>query len=135
MSVGLYVRVPVPAFGSDGGDYDEAPKLTRAVSRLREAKSMAANQEWERCVGGCRNVLELLRDVAQIPKPGEMPTAKRERSKAQRWAALFDDAWSLTSAANHDDGVTSQIRWTRGDADAALAITAALLARYSVPDQ
>ncbi|WP_029290304.1 hypothetical protein [Cellulomonas sp. HZM] len=131
--VGMYVRVPVPGFGEDDAHGDAAPLLRRAVDRLQQAKTLRANRDWERCVGACRNVLELLRSTAGIPRASGLP-ARQERSKDERWAALFDDAWSLTSAANHDDAVTSQFRWSRADADAVLAVTAALLVRYSELD-
>ena len=54
----------------------------------------------------------------------------KKRNSDQRWAALYYDTYSLGSAAAHDDPVTTDFVWSRADAEAMLAMTAALLNHY-----
>ena len=103
---------------------------SQAARRLREARRSLRDGNYERCVQTCRSVLDNLKDLAPPAPINELKvTPAASRNQAQRWSALFHDLYSLTSGANHDDEVTRSFAWSRSDAQAALAMTAALLAR------
>jgi len=54
-----------------------------------------------------------------------------ERTKEQRWAAVYHDLKSVASAAHHDDPVTSGFVWSLEDAEMMIAATSSLLAGYA----
>lgn len=84
----------------------------------------------------CRKVLENISRLVTLPSAKSIArTAPEERDQQQRWAAVFYDVRSVASAAHHDDATTDGFSWTCVDAEAVLATTASLLARYSTPNR
>lgn len=129
----ITVRVPSPFTDAtpDGNAFtSDTPSARRAAERLRDARRLLRDGNFEGCVQTCRSVLDNQKALG-APRPiGEVQAiSPRARDQEQRWSALFHDLYSLTSGANHDDDVTRNFAWSRSDAEAALAITAALLGR------
>jgi len=129
--VTVHVASPLTAgMALDSGDSTDTPSFARAVERLRQARQRLLEHDAEGCVQDCRKILELLRQVRGIPTGSELDPKARKRDAEQRWAALHDALFQLASSASHDDAVTVDIQWRLADAEAVLATTAALLARY-----
>lgn len=129
----ITIRVPSPFTDAarDGNALaPDSPSASQAARRLRDARRLLRDGNFEGCVQTCRAVLDNLKALA-TPRPASelKGTNPQSRDQAQRWSALFHDLYSLTSGANHDDDVTRDFTWSRSDAQAALAMTAALLAR------
>jgi hypothetical protein len=135
--VGIVLRVPSPLTDSalDGppaASAADVASLSQATARLRQARTELRDQQWEHCVATCRRVLENVARLSSLPSYGEVSkVAATDRTKNQRWAAIYYDVKSMTSAAHHDDGTTAGFTWTRVDAEALLAATGALLVRYT----
>ncbi|GAB3439017.1 hypothetical protein GCM10027517_11940 [Phycicoccus ginsengisoli] len=131
-AVAITVRVPSPLSHPPGTNHiqgAQTPSLSQAAQRLRQARLALRDGDHERCVQTCRAVLEHVQAL-QPPTPAkQLNPAPRQRGPHQRWSALFHDAYSLCSAATHEDGNAQTFDWTRADAQAVLALTAALLAR------
>lgn len=130
--VALFLRVPAPQpLPADEG---ESASLAKAARRLREARDRLRDGQWENSVATCRRALDHLAALVSIP--GEHVTGAitpQNRDEEQRWAMLYHAVRDIGHAAHHDDGTTATFRWTRADAEAVLATTGALLARYSDP--
>jgi hypothetical protein len=73
----------------------------------------------------------VLRNDVLPPPRGTAYTPAAQRTQGQRWAAIFHDVKSMSSAAHHDDSTTEGFSWNRSDAEAILAATAGLLGRYT----
>jgi hypothetical protein len=132
-AVSVVVRVPSPltdAATREGRPREDEPSLTRAAARLREARNALRDNDFEGCIRTCRAVLENAK-LLTPPTPAATveKTPARQRTQDQRWAALFHDLYSITSAANHDDELTATFRWDRADAEAILAATSGVLTR------
>lgn len=131
----ITIRVPSPLTDAapDGvGVAPDSPSASQAARRLREARRLLRDGNFEACVQTCRSVLDNLKDLAPPASANELKSAApASRTQGQRWSALFHDLYSLTSGANHDDEVTRTFTWSRADAQAALAMAAALLARVA----
>jgi len=133
-ALAIYLRVPAPLGARATSDLGEAPSLTRAVSRLREAHDRARDQQWAEAVSTCRSALEELRMLVDLPAESRTRETKpQNRAEDVRWAALFYAVKGLADAASHNDAITSEFRWSRASADAVVASTGALLAHYSDP--
>lgn len=134
--VGIVLRVPSPLTDSamrlaPAASAQDAPSLSQATARLRQAKAELREHQWEHCVATCRRVLENLARLVTLPPAGEVFKVKpEERSQDKRWAAVYYDVRSMASAAHHDDDTTDGFTWNRADAEAILAATAGLLGRY-----
>lgn len=128
----ITIRVPSP-FTDATPDETAAPNpasASQAGRRLREARRLLRDGNYEACIQTCRSVLDNLKGLAPPTSITELKAIPHQsRNQTQRWSALFHDLYSLTSGANHDDEVTRNFTWTRSDAQAALAIAAALLGR------
>jgi hypothetical protein len=135
--VGIVLRVPSPL--TDGPHPPEptnasvdAPSLAQAAARLRHARQQLREGGFEDCVATCRRVLE---NITKLGPPSGYSqvfnTERKQRSQAQRWAAVHLMLVSLTDAAHHDDDITAHFAWSREDAQAVLAMTAALLVRVN----
>jgi len=129
----ITVRVPSPftdAAPHGEGLPPDSPSASQAARRLRDARRLLRDGNYEGCVQTCRSVLDNVKALEAPTPANELKGMNpRDRDQAQRWSALFHDLYSLTSGANHDDDVTRDFTWSRSDAQAALAMTAALLAR------
>lgn len=114
-------------------DSDESlPSLAQATRRLRQARRHLRDGRWSDCVGTCRLVLENVSALHDIPGESTVRQLKpRERDQPQRWAATYHAVHSLASAAHHDDGTTQDFVWSKHDAEAMLAMTAALVHAYA----
>lgn len=131
----IYLRVPSPLGARASSDLGEAPSLTRATSRLREARDRARDQQWVEAASTCRLALEELRRLVDLPTESRTRETKpQSRTEDERWAALYYAVKSLADAASHNDAITSEFRWSRAGADAVIASTGALLAHYSDPN-
>lgn len=132
-AVGITIRVPSPltdASNPQRSESAEAPSMSRAAKRLREARAALRDGNFEGCITSCRFVLE---NIALLEKPLPVEEVRHAvpklRTQQQRWSAMFHDLYSLASGASHDDELTATFEWTRADAEAILAATAGLLAR------
>ncbi|WP_024285912.1 hypothetical protein [Cellulomonas sp. KRMCY2] len=133
-ALAIYLRVPAPLGARATTDLGEAPSLTRATTRLREAHDRARDQQWAGAVSTCRSALEELRRLIDLPAESRTHETKpRNRAEDERWAALYYAVKGLADAASHNDAITSEFRWSRAGADAVIASTGALLAHYSDP--
>ena len=133
---GVLVRVSGPltdsALAPGPASNDDAGSLAQAVLRLRQARAELRDHRWEHCVATCRKVLKNISRLVTLPSAKSVSgTAAEQRGQEQRWAAIYWDVRSLANAAHHDDSTTEGFSWTRLDAEAILAATAALLARYT----
>jgi hypothetical protein len=131
--VGITLRVPSPL--TDAGQLRPAANaetkasLAQAAERLREARRQLRDRHWEQSVGTCRKVLENIAELVMLPTAVSLKSINpQDRTKEQRWAAMYYDVFSLTSAAHHE---TAKITFTQVDADAIFATTAALLLNYA----
>lgn len=135
--VGILLRVPSPLTDSPtelppAASAEDAASLAQATARLRQARAELRDHQWEHCVATCRRVLENIARLVNLPSGTALSKIKPEdRSQDERWAAIYYDVKSMASAAHHDDGTTEGFIWRRADAEAVLATTASLLARYT----
>lgn len=135
--VGILMRVPSPLTDSpseqpSAASAADAASLSQATSRLRQARAELRDHQWEHCVATCRRVLENLDRIVGLPAATTVSRINAvERTQEQRWAAIYYDVKSMASAAHHDDDTTEGFVWSRTDAEAMLAATAGLLARYT----
>ncbi|MFD2414814.1 hypothetical protein [Amycolatopsis pigmentata] len=137
--VGIVVRVPSPLTDSalqlpPVAAVEDAPSLAQATARLRQARAELRDHQWEHCVATCRRILENIGRLVTLP-PAKRIFAKSvdTRTQDERWAAIYYDTKTMTSAAHHDDTTTDTFRWSQADAEAVLATTAGLLKRYVTP--
>lgn len=131
--VGITIRVPSPLTDATqprpATNAKTKASLAQAAERLREARRQLRDRHPEQSVGTCRKVLENIAELVSLPTAGSVGAIKpQERTKEQRWAAMYYDAFSLTSAAHHE---TATISFNQTDAEAILATTAALLLTYT----
>lgn len=135
--VGILIRVPSPLIDSaselaPAASAEDTASLAQATSRLRQARAELRDHQWEPCVATCRRVLENVARLVRLPSATALSKIKPvDRSQDQRWAAIYYDVKSMASAAHHDDNTTDGFSWNRADAEAVLAATAGLLARYT----
>ncbi|MBI1379234.1 MAG: hypothetical protein GC157_17410 [Frankiales bacterium] len=134
--VGILLRVPSPLTDASeqppGAAAGDAASLAQATARLRQARAELRDHQWEHCVATCRRVLENLARLVELPSAADVFKVKaQDRTQDQRWAAIYYDVKGLASAAHHDDSTTDGFGWDAGDANAVLAATAGLLARYT----
>lgn len=131
----ITIRVPSPITDATSDGTLVAPNsasASQAARRLREARQLLRDGNYEACVQTCRSVLDNLKELTPPDSVNQLKaTAPPSRTQAQCWSALFHDLYSLTSGANHDNAVTRRFARSRSDAQAALAMTAALLARVT----
>jgi hypothetical protein len=131
-AVAVTIRVPSPLSDAAGESPSPTPaSLHQAAKRLRQAQLDLRDGRYEDCARSCRLALENLEGLQQAPSAKEVfSVAAKDRTSKQHWAAVHYDLMSLLSAAHHDDKVTQLFQWTRQDAEAVLAATAGLLARF-----
>lgn len=131
------LRVPSPLTDSalqtsSPNSTDDAASLAQATARLRQARGELRDHQWEHCIATCRRVLENVARLVALPAASDVFRIRPEdRTKDQRWAAIYYDTKAMASAAHHDDETTTDFKWTRVDAEAILAATAGLLTRYT----
>ncbi|GHE80254.1 hypothetical protein GCM10017786_07910 [Amycolatopsis deserti] len=58
-------------------------------------------------------------------------TLAAQRTQEQRWAAIYHDVKSMSSAAHHDDSTTEGFSWSRADAEPSWQLRPGLLGRYT----
>lgn len=98
--------------------------------RMREARAAIDDGRYEDAVASARMALETARRREElVPEKSYKETAPKLRSVHERWSALHHAVWGLACVAPHDDPVTVGATWTRADAFAVVATTAALIAR------
>jgi hypothetical protein len=135
--IGILVRVPSPLTDSalhlpPTASAEDVASLSQATSRLRQARAEFRDHQWEHCIATCRRVLENISRIVSLPSAKQIFAKPSEsRDQAERWAAMYYDVKSMASAAHHDDSTTSGFTWNRVDAEAVLAMTAALLAHFT----
>lgn len=117
----LTVVVPAPLIEGD---------RHQMGARLREARDAINDGRYEDAVSAARLALETAR------KRDELATVNSYKDKNakllsvhERWSALHHALYQLTQVPHHDDAVTAGTTWSRADAVAVLAATAALIAR------
>lgn len=133
--VGVLIRVssPLTDLADVPASFDEdVASLAQAAARLRQARAELRDQQWEHCVATCRRVLENVSRLVDIPSAKSVGgTPVERRTQNQRWAAIYWEVKAMASAAHHDDDTTEGFSWGRADAEAVLAATAGLLAKYT----
>lgn len=130
--VGITIRVPSPLMGDRA---TAEASWSQAATRLRQARTHLQDGQWELCVGACRQALESVGRLVSLPSVKSLKdVAPEARSQEQRWAAIYYDVKSMTSAAHHDDGTTASFLWTSADAEGVLASTAGLLRKFGLAD-
>jgi hypothetical protein len=131
--VAITIRVPSPLTDREGNrpgaDGETVRSRSQAAARLRQAREHLRDGRPEDCIRSCGLVTENLGLLNPLPSVRSVfETQVESRTQTQRWAALRYDLATLLSGAHHDDAVTSSFRWTKKDAEVALALTAALTA-------
>ncbi|MFG2272475.1 hypothetical protein ACGFNY_22265 [Streptomyces chartreusis] len=124
LNTGAFVDVLVPI--------TDINERALAAQRLKEAKALIRNGDYEGAVGKARSVLDAVRPACNTEALYNQALTKKARVRTQdeRWAMLTQSAYALFSGAPHDDeGTTEHFTWTRADAIAAVATAAGLLAR------
>jgi hypothetical protein len=125
--VGVLVRVPSPLTDSaltppPAAFEEDAASLAQATARLRRARAELRDQQREHCVATCPRVLENISRMVSLPSARSVAdTPAVQRTREQRWAAIYWDVKSMANAAHHDDGTTEGFFWSRADAEAILA--------------
>jgi hypothetical protein len=98
--------------------------------RLREAQAAIGDGRYADAVSSARLALETARRRETLaPEKTCKDKDPKLRSADERWSALHRAVWGLANLPHHDDDVTADVRWIRGDAVAVVAATAALIAR------
>jgi hypothetical protein len=126
LGAGAYVDVLVPI--------TDVEERALAARRLREAKVLIRNRDFEGAVGKARSTLDAVRPACNTEVLYNQALSKKakDRTQEERWAMLIQSAYALFSGAPHDDeGTTEHFQWTRADAVAAAATSAGLLARLA----
>lgn len=127
----LTVRVPSPLL-EPGALPAAAPEdatiasRSQVAGRLRHARALLMDGQLEPCAMMCRLALDNLDMLDPVARLADLPKP-RDRTLDERWAAERHDLRSVLSGALHDDEVTQHFRWTRKQAEAAFAITCALV--------
>jgi hypothetical protein len=102
----------------------------RMGAHLREARNAINDGRYGGAVASARMALEIAREREPLPgEPSIRAKPARSLSPAERWAALNHAVFGLASVAHHEDEVTADAVWSRADAVAGVAATAALIAR------
>jgi hypothetical protein len=98
--------------------------------RLRQARAALDDGRYEDVVSAARHALETARTRETLHAEKEIRSKNlKSLSQQERWSALHHAVWGLACVAPHDDAVTAGATWSRADAVAVLAATAALIAR------
>jgi hypothetical protein len=98
--------------------------------RLREARDAINDGRFGDAVSAARLALETAR-TRETLHGDKVTRSKNPQSLSQeeRWSALHHALYNLAHASHHDDPVTAGATWSRADAVAVQAATAALIAR------
>ena len=98
--------------------------------RLREARDAINDGRYGQAVASARMALDTARNREQLATPSSYKDKNAKlRSVDERWSAMHEALYQLTHIPHHDDAVTVGAAWSRADAVAVLAATAALIAR------
>jgi len=98
--------------------------------RLREARAALDDGRYGDMVVAARLALETARQRETLHGDNLIRSKNQQSlSQEERWSALHNALYQLTHVSHHDDPVTAGAGWTRADALAVLAATAALIAR------
>jgi hypothetical protein len=132
----VLIRVPLPlsepsreVLASSAPGAATIASRAQAAARLREARSEFLDNRYDSSVRSCRLVLDNLAHLMpELAREQAGSTKPRSRSSAERWSSVYQSLRSLTSAAHHDDEVTTNFVWRRRDSEAILAITGSLVA-------
>jgi hypothetical protein len=129
----VVIRVSSPLTpGSPALADDTSASLARAAEWLRRGRDELRDGQYQNSIASCRLALENLERLVALP--GEKKVRgidPSQRTQDERWAAMYYDTRSLASAAHHDDDIPEKFVWTRTDAEAILATSAALVRRLS----
>ncbi|WP_371665286.1 hypothetical protein OG306_12500 [Streptomyces sp. NBC_01241] len=127
-----------PRSGTAVGLHRDVSEAHRRPSRRFAGEGAAASGElvgvgeFEAAVGKARSALDAVRDACKTWTVCREASKKpaNDRSQAERWAVLIQEAYALFSGAQHDDARTTEhFTWWLADAAAAVAAAAGLLAR------
>lgn len=118
---------PPPPLGPDEAS---VASRSQAAARLRQARSELIDGRYESSAATSRLVLDSLNLLQPVPSANDVfGKDARDRTQAERWAAIHHDLQGLLSGAHHDGSITRGFVWTREDAEAALAMASSLAAR------
>jgi len=109
-ALAITVRVPTPMSNAAAEEGTTAtpngPSMTQATKRLREARAALRDGDFEGCITICRRELENLMALQPPMSVEELKQiVPKTRNQHQRWSAIIQDLFSLTSGANHDDEI------------------------------
>lgn len=109
-ALAITVRVPTPMSNAAAEEGTTAtpngPSMTQATKRLREARAALRDGDFEGCITICRRALENLMALQPPMSVEELKQiVPKTRNQHQRWSAIIQDLFSLTSGANHDDEI------------------------------
>jgi len=115
-TLGAEMLIPFP-------DDDE---LRRGVAAfLREAQRLLGGNEIDSAMLQVRKALETIRNASTWSWPGKKD--KGDRTAGERWALIRAAMEDQASGAMHVDPGTRDYKYTRGEVEALIAMTAALL--------
>lgn len=116
----ITVAVPAPLTAGDRHQMGQ---------RIRQAQAAIEDGRFADAVATARLALETARTreplVAESALRGKQA---RSRTPQERWSAMHHAVWELTNLAHHEEDYAER-RWSRSDAVAIVAATAALIAR------
>ncbi|MBO1332573.1 hypothetical protein [Streptomyces sp. VRA16 Mangrove soil] len=120
---GFALAIPLPA--PNGARRD-------AASFLQNARRLLHDGEFDKAIGSARQAMERVLAAADWP-PISRNDDLHQRSQAQRWRAIYKAAFDLASGAEHADEITKDFAYSRGEAEALIAIAASLLRAVPAP--
>ncbi|MGD9482853.1 hypothetical protein WDH52_06260 [Streptomyces sp. TRM70308] len=102
------------------------PQRAEVGRLLREAQRLLTTGEIRASILEVRRALEWIRHNVDWDRPGSKKLAS-QCNQTERWWRIQDALYSQTSGAMHNDAVTKDFTYDRGEAETLLAMTAALL--------
>jgi hypothetical protein len=118
VNAAIAFTIPIPIAVTSGVHAEGAELLKEARHHLNAGNIDAA-------IVSARGAMERAEAAAHWPGLGD--DNARSRSVEQRWRAIYHAAMSQASGAAHEDDVTKDFAYTRREAEALIAIAAALL--------
>ncbi|WP_432937470.1 hypothetical protein ACQPXM_25135 [Kribbella sp. CA-253562] len=117
-TLGVEMLIPFP---SDDGPH-------RGIAdHLREAQRLLAGDEINPAILSIRQALEAIKLNSGWSQPPSNNSGRNDRTAEQRWAVIQTALHHQASGAMHGDGGTEDHTYTRSEAEALIALTAALL--------
>ncbi|WP_405386279.1 hypothetical protein OG596_01615 [Streptomyces sp. NBC_01102] len=97
-----------------------------AATYLQNARRLLHDGEFDKAIGSARQAMERILVVADRPRISKNEDL-HQRSRTQRWRAIYKAAFDQASGAEHADEVTRDFSYSRREAEALIGIAASLL--------